>query len=35
MFPVLDDDGFIHIPKDPGLGIEIDWDALGEPERTI
>ena len=34
-FPQLDDEGFIHVPQVPGLGIEIDWLALGEPVGTV
>jgi len=29
-YPVLDDEGYIHVPQKPGLGIEIDWEALGK-----
>jgi L-alanine-DL-glutamate epimerase-like enolase superfamily enzyme len=31
----LDSEGSIHISEKPGLGMEIDWNALGEPVRTI
>ena len=31
----LDNEGYLHIPQKPGLGYEIDWDALGEPVGTI
>ena len=24
----IDDNGFIHVPQKPGLGIHIDWDAV-------
>jgi L-alanine-DL-glutamate epimerase-like enolase superfamily enzyme len=24
----FDDQGNIHVPKRPGLGIELDWDAI-------
>ncbi|MFC1916246.1 enolase C-terminal domain-like protein [Chloroflexota bacterium] len=30
-YPKLDDEGYIHVPQKPGLGIDIDWEALGEP----
>ena len=30
-YPVIDDEGYIHAPQKPGLGIEIDFDSLGEP----
>ena len=33
-FPYLDDEGYLHVPQKPGLGIEIDWEALGKPVRT-
>ena len=31
----LDKEGHIHISQKPGLGMEIDWDALGKPVSTI
>ncbi len=30
-YPVLDDEGYIHVPQKPGLGAEIDWESLGKP----
>jgi len=24
----IDSDGYVHVPQGPGLGIELDWDAL-------
>lgn len=27
----LDDEGYLHISQKPGLGFEMDWEALGEP----
>lgn len=30
-YPVPDDEGYIHAPQKPGLGVEIDWEALGKP----
>lgn len=30
-YPKLDSEGFLHAPQKPGLGIEVDWDQLGEP----
>jgi len=30
-YPELDDEGCIHVPQKPGLGVEIDWEAFGEP----
>ena len=24
----FDDEGNIHVPQRPGLGIELDWDAI-------
>lgn len=30
----LDDEGYLHISQKPGLGMEIDWDALGKPIGT-
>lgn len=30
-YPVLDNEGCLHITQKPGLGVEIDWDALGKP----
>lgn len=29
--PALDNEGYLHIPQKPGLGVEIDWEALGKP----
>ena len=29
-YPVLDNEGYIHVPQKPGLGVEIDWESLGE-----
>lgn len=31
----LDDEGYLHISQKPGLGFEIDWEALGKPVRTL
>jgi len=31
----LDDEGYLHISQKPGLGFEIDWDALGDPVNVI
>ena len=31
----LDNEGYIHLPQKPGLGFEIDWQALGKPIRTL
>ena len=30
-YPVLDKEGYIHVPQKPGLGVEIDWESLGKP----
>jgi L-alanine-DL-glutamate epimerase-like enolase superfamily enzyme len=30
-YPVLDKEGYLHVPQKPGLGIEIDNKALGRP----
>ncbi len=30
-YPVLDDEGYLHVPQKPGLGVEIDWESLGKP----
>ncbi len=30
-YPVLDNEGYLHVPQKPGLGIEIDWEVLGKP----
>jgi len=30
-YPVLDNEGYVHIPQKPGLGVEIDWESLGKP----
>jgi len=30
-YPVLDNEGYIHVPQKPGLGIEVDWEKLGKP----
>lgn len=27
----LDNEGYLHVPQKPGLGIEIDWESLGKP----
>jgi len=24
----IDRNGWIHVPEKPGLGIELDWDAI-------
>jgi L-alanine-DL-glutamate epimerase-like enolase superfamily enzyme len=28
--PILDDEGFVHVPTGPGLGIEVDWDLVDD-----
>ena len=33
-WPTIDKDGYVHIPTLPGLGMEIDWEDLGEPIAT-
>lgn len=33
-YPVLDNEGYIHAPQKPGLGVEIDWKVLGKPVAT-
>ena len=30
-YPELDGEGYLHVPQKPGLGIEINWEVLGEP----
>ena len=30
-YPILDNEGYIHVPQKPGLGIEVDWEKLGKP----
>ncbi len=30
-YPLLDNEGYLHIPQKPGLGVEIDWESLGKP----
>ena len=30
-YPVLDNEGYIHVPQKPGLGFEIDWEVVGKP----
>ncbi len=30
-YPELDNEGYIHVPDKPGLGIEIDWESLRKP----
>ena len=30
-YPILDNEGYLHVPQKPGLGVEIDWEALGKP----
>jgi len=30
-YPVIDDEGYVHVPQKPGLGVEIDWESLGKP----
>ena len=30
-YPVIDNEGYVHIPQKPGLGVEIDWESLGKP----
>ena len=30
-YPVVDKEGYIHVPQKPGLGVEIDWESLGKP----
>ncbi|GAI98127.1 unnamed protein product [marine sediment metagenome] len=27
----LDNEGYLHIPQKPGLGVEINWEAIGKP----
>jgi L-alanine-DL-glutamate epimerase-like enolase superfamily enzyme len=27
---LMDADGNIHVPEGPGLGIDIDWDAVDD-----
>lgn len=24
----IDDEGYAHVPQQPGLGVEIDWDSI-------
>lgn len=31
----IDDHGQIHVPKGPGLGIQIDWDAVDNSTREV
>lgn len=31
--PVVDGDGYAHVPQGPGMGIELDWDYI-EANRT-
>lgn len=31
----LDEEGYLHISQKPGLGFEIDWEALGKPVHVI
>jgi len=33
-YPVLDNEGYLHVPQKPGLGIDIDWEKLGPPTAT-
>ena len=33
--PKLDSEGYLHVPQKPGLGIDIDWEALGKPVATF
>jgi len=33
-YPELDDEGYLHIPQKPGLGVEIDWESLGKPVKS-
>ncbi len=30
-YPALDEEGYLHAPKKPGLGVDIDWESLGKP----
>ena len=30
-YPALDNEGYLHVPQNPGLGVEIDWESLGKP----
>ena len=30
-YSVLDNEGYLHVPQKPGLGIEVDWESLGKP----
>ena len=30
-YPEIDKEGYIHVPQNPGLGVDVDWDQLGEP----
>jgi len=30
-YPEPDAEGYLHVPQEPGLGIEIDWETLGNP----
>jgi len=30
-YPVLDNEGYLHVPQKPGLGVEIDWESLDKP----
>ncbi|MFC1917903.1 enolase C-terminal domain-like protein [Chloroflexota bacterium] len=34
-YPVFDNEGYIHVPENPGLGIDIDWETLGKPVETF
>ena len=31
----LDHEGFLHISQKPGLGFEMDWEALGDPVKVM
>jgi len=33
-FPV-DDDGYVHVPDTPGLGVTIDWDAVAKYRTNL
>ena len=30
----LDNEGYLHVPQKPGLGVEIDWKSLGKLVRS-
>jgi len=31
----LDNDGWVTVPKKPGLGLEIDWKRMGKSTKTV